>query len=140
MDVVIVLDLEFLIDDDVIVGIIGSGDLCFDYDQVYFMVVNGDYLVVEVGFCMFLESYFDNELVLNVQYWFGESFLVQQNYCEVVDVFLKIYCDYLGNLKSVDSFLKFGVLLCGLGEMDVVCVIFFEFLNKFFNVVFVVLL
>jgi tol-pal system protein YbgF len=124
---------EFSTDDDAIAGIIGSGDPRTDYDQAYSLAVNGDYQGAEAGFRSFLESYPDNELTANAQYWLGESLLAQQNYREAADAFLKTYRDHPGNSKSPDSLLKLGVSLRGLGETDVACATFSELLNKFPN-------
>lgn len=132
-DVAIAPDPEFSTDDDAIAGIIGSGDPRSDYDQAYSMAVNGDYSAAEAGFRTFLESYPDNELASNAQYWLGESLLAQQNYREAADAFLKTYRDHPGNSKSADSLLKLGVSLRGLGETDVACATFSELLNKFPN-------
>lgn len=126
-------DPEFATDDDAIAGIIGSGDPRTDYDQAYSLAVNGDYPAAEAGFRTFLESYPDNELAANAQYWLGESLLAQQNYREAADAFLKTYRDHPGNSKSPDSLLKLGVSLRGLGETDVACATFSELLNKFPN-------
>lgn len=124
---------EFSTDDDQIAGIIGSGDPRTDYDRAYSMAVNGDYAAAEAGFRTFLESYPDNQLAANAQYWLGESLLAQQNYREAADAFLKTYRDHPGNSKSPDSLLKLGVSLRGLGETDVACATFSELLSKFPN-------
>lgn len=122
---------EFSADDDALAGIIGSGDPRSDYDQAYSMAVNGNYTAAEAGFRTFLETYPDNDLSVNAQYWLGESLLAQQNYREAADAFLKTYRDHPGNSKSADSLLKLGVSLRGLGETDVACATFAELLNKF---------
>jgi len=124
---------EHSTDDAALAGIIGSGDPRADYDQAYSMAVNGDYSAAEAGFRTFLETYPDNELSANAQFWLGESLLAQQNYREAADAFLKTYRDHPGNSKSPDSLLKLGMSLRGLGETDVACATFAELLAKFPN-------
>ncbi len=120
-------------DDDAIASVIGSGDPRTDYDAAYSLAVNGDYAGAERGFRTFLESYPDNQLTANAQYWLGESLLAQQQFREAADAFLKTYTDHPGNAKSPDSLLKLGVSLRGLGEADAACATFSELLNKFPN-------
>ena len=121
------------LDDDQIASVIGSGDPQSDYDTAYSLAVNGDYSGAERGFRTFLETYPDDQLAANAQYWLGESLLAQQNYREAADAFLKTYTDHPGNSKSPDSLLKLGVSLRGLGEADAACATFSELLSKFPN-------
>ena len=124
---------EVATDDDQIAGIIGTGDPRADYDQAYSMAVNGDYAGAERGFRTFLETYPDDALTANAQYWLGESLLAQQNFREAADAFLKTYTDHPNNSKSPDSLLKLGVSLRGLGERDAACATFSELLTKYPN-------
>lgn len=118
-------------DDDQIANIIGTGDPRADYEQAYSLAVNGDYAGAERSFRTFLETYPDDALAANAQYWLGESLLAQQSYREAADAFLKTYTDHPGNSKSPDSLLKLGVSLRGLGEADAACATFSELLNKY---------
>ncbi|MCV0427332.1 MAG: tol-pal system protein YbgF [Roseibium sp.] len=120
-------------DDDQIANVIGSGDPRTDYDQAYSLAVNGDYAGAERGFRTFLETYPDDALAPNAQYWLGESLLAQQNFREAADAFLKTYTDHPNNSKSPDSLLKLGVSLRGLGERDAACATFSELLTKYPN-------
>lgn len=120
-------------EEDSIAGIIGTGDPRTDYDEAYSHAVNGDYATAEQGFRTFLESYPDDQLAANAQYWLGESLFAQQNYREAADAFLKTYTDHPGSSKSPDSLLKLGMSLRGLGESDAACATFSELLNKYPN-------
>lgn len=120
-------------DDDQIANVIGSGDPQMDYNAAYSLAVNGDYAGAEAGFRDFLESYPDDTLTANAQYWLGESLLAQQNYRDAADAFLKTYTDHPGSDKSPDSLLKLGMSLRGLGEASAACATFSELLNKFPN-------
>ncbi|MBN9672499.1 tol-pal system protein YbgF [Roseibium aggregatum] len=126
-------DASLSTEEDSIAAIIGSGDPRTDYDAAYSHAVNGDYSAAENGFRAFLESYPDDQLSANAQYWLGESLLAQQNYREAADAFLKTYTDHPGSTKSPDSLLKLGVSLRGLGEADAACATFSELLNKYPN-------
>lgn len=120
-------------DDDQIANVLGGGDPQLDYNAAYSLAVNGDYAGAENGFRTFLESYPDNPLASNAQYWLGESLLAQQDFREAADAFLKTYTDHPGNEKSPDSLLKLGISLHGLGESEAACATFSELLNKYPN-------
>jgi tol-pal system protein YbgF len=120
-------------DDDQIANVLGGGDPQLDYNAAYSLAVNGDYAGAENGFRSFLESYPDNPLASNAQYWLGESLLAQQDFREAADAFLKTYTDHPGNEKSPDSLLKLGISLHGLGESEAACATFSELLNKYPN-------
>ncbi len=124
---------EITTNDDALAGVLGGGDPRSDYEAAYSLAVNGDYVRAEQGFRTFIESYPDDQLVSNAQYWLGESLLAQKNYREAADAFLKTYTEHPGNPKSPDSLLKLGVSLRGLGETDAACATFSELLNKFPN-------
>lgn len=110
-----------------------SGDPRTDYDQAYNYAVNGQYSAAENAFRAFLETYPDDRLAANAQYWLGESLLAQKQYREAADAFLKTYTDHPGSDKSPDSLLKLGLALNGLGEKDAACATFSELLSKYPN-------
>lgn len=114
-------------------GLAPSNDPRGDYDRAYSYAVNGQYKAAEEGFRAFIETYPDNRLAANAQYWLGESLLAQRNYREAADAFLKTYTDHPGSEKSPDSLLKLGLSLNGLGENDAACATFSELLNKYPN-------
>jgi len=113
-------------------GLIQStGDPRTDYDQAYNFAINGEYPAAEDGFRSFLETYPDDRLAPNAQYWLGESLLAQKKYRDAADAFLKTYTDHPGSDKSPDSLLKLGISLFGLGEKDAGCATFSELLTKY---------
>ncbi|MBD8876875.1 tol-pal system protein YbgF [Roseibium polysiphoniae] len=114
-------------------GLSASGDPREDYDRAYSYAVNGQYAAAEEGFRSFIETYPDDRLASNAQFWLGESLLAQRNYRDAADAFLKTYTDNPGSDKSPDSLLKLGLSLNGLGEGDAACATFAELLNKFPN-------
>ncbi|WP_346892121.1 tol-pal system protein YbgF [uncultured Roseibium sp.] len=114
-------------------GLAPSGNPRADYDRAYSYAVNGEYKAAEEGFRAFVETYPDNRLAANAQYWLGESLLAQRNYREAADAFLKTYTDHPGSEKSPDSLLKLGLALNGLGENGAACATFSELLNKYPN-------
>ncbi|MBD1547327.1 tol-pal system protein YbgF [Roseibium aggregatum] len=114
-------------------GLAPSGDPRADYDRAYSYAVNGQYKAAEEGFRAFIDTYPDDRLAANAQYWLGESLLAQRNYREAADAFLKTYTDHPGSEKSPDSLLKLGLSLNGLGENDAACATFSELLNKYPN-------
>ncbi len=114
-------------------GLAPSGDPRADYDRAYSYAVNGEYKAAEEGFRAFLDTYPDNRLAANAQYWLGESLLAQRSYREAADAFLKTYTDHPDSEKSPDSLLKLGLALNGLGENGAACATFSELLNKYPN-------
>ncbi|MEJ8473036.1 tol-pal system protein YbgF [Roseibium algae] len=114
-------------------GLTTSGDPRSDYDRAYSYAVNGQYDAAEDGFRAFVETYPDDRLAANAQFWLGESLLAQRDYRAAADAFLKTYTDHPDSDKSPDSLLKLGMSLKGLGEGDAACATFAELLTKFPN-------
>ncbi|ADZ69355.1 Tol-pal system protein YbgF, putative [Polymorphum gilvum SL003B-26A1] len=108
-----------------------TGDARTDYDRAYSFALNGDYAQAEQAFRIFIDTYPNDRLVSNAQYWLGESLLAQGEYRAAADAFLKTYTDYPGDQKAPDSLLKLGLSLNGLGQTDAACATYSELLTKF---------
>jgi tol-pal system protein YbgF len=110
-----------------------SGDARTDYERAYGSILSGDYDTAEAGFRQFLESYPDNDLAPDAQYWLGESLFVRAQFREAANEFLAGYKAYPKSGKAPDALLKLGLSLAGLGERDAACSTFSAVLKQYPN-------
>jgi tol-pal system protein YbgF len=101
------------------------------YNQGYGDLLRRDYPSAETAFRRLLESYPNDKLAGDAQYWLGESYYVRGQYKNAADAFLKGYKAHGSNPKAPDSLLKLGMSLAALGQKEAACSSFAELGTKF---------
>lgn len=89
-----------------------------------FKLLHSDYAAAEQAFRAFLETWPDDPLAGNAQYWLGESHYVRNEFDKAAVVFLKGYQKYGKSPKAPDSLLKLGLSLAALGQQKEACAAF----------------
>jgi tol-pal system protein YbgF len=102
-----------------------------DYDQAYNLVLAGDYGRAEVALRQFLQTYPQDVLAPDAQYWLGESMFARGKYREAADEFLAGYKAYPKSNKGPDTLLKLGLSLAGLGERAAACSTYTQVLKQY---------
>ena len=108
-----------------------SGDARTDYERAYGSILSGDYINAEAGFRQFMQTYPDNELAPDAQYWLGESLFARAQFREAANEFLAGYKAYPKSGKAPDALLKLGLSLAGLGEREAACSTFSAVLKQY---------
>jgi len=108
-----------------------SGDAQSLYEQGYGALLQHDYAGAEGAFRRLVDSYPNDPLAGNAQYWLGESFYARGEYKNAADAFLKGYKKYKAGQKAPDTLLKLGMTLAELGQKDAACSTFGELKTKF---------
>lgn len=93
------------------------------YDHA-FKLLRSDYAGAERAFRAFLDTWPDDPLAGNAQYWLGESHYVRNEFDKAAVVFLKGYQKYAKSPKAPDSLLKLGLSLAALGQQKEACAAF----------------
>jgi tol-pal system protein YbgF len=101
------------------------------YQQGYGALLQKDYAGAEGAFRHLLQTYPDDPLAADAQYWIGETFYVRGQYKNAADAFLNGYKKYKSGQKAPDSLLKLGMSLAELGQKDAACSTFGELKTKF---------
>ncbi len=81
----------------------------------------GDYNMAERAFREFVDTYPDNDLSGNAQYWYAETFRIRQLYTDAASAYLEGYQKYPKSDKAPINLLKLGVSLVQIGEKDQGC-------------------
>lgn len=103
-----------------------------EYDLAYGFMLRGDYVQAERTFSQFLETYPDDSLAPNAQYWLGEAQFSQGHYTAAADSFLQVFTKFGSkHHKAADSLLKLGMALDKLGHRDKACATFAKLLSDF---------
>lgn len=108
-----------------------SGDAQSLYEQGYGALLQKDYAGAEGSFRQLVDSYPDDPLAGNAQYWIGETYYARGEYKNAADAFLKGYKKYKSGQKAPDTLLKLGMTLAELGQKDAACSTFGELKTKF---------
>lgn len=108
-----------------------GGDAQSLYQQGYGALLQKDYAGAEGAFSRLLETYPNDPLAGDAQYWVGETYYVRGQYKNAADAFLKGYKKYKGGQKAPDTLLKLGMSLAELGQKDAACSTFNELKAKF---------
>jgi tol-pal system protein YbgF len=108
-----------------------SGDAQSLYEQGYGAMLQKDYAGAEGAFRQLVDSYPNDPLAGNAQYWLGDSFYARREYKNAADAFLKGYKKYKSGQKAPDTLLKLGMTLAELGQKDAACSTFGELKTKF---------
>ena len=101
------------------------------YQQGYGALLQKDYVSAEGAFRHLLQTYPNDPLAADAQYWIGEMFYVRGQYKNAADAFLNGYKKYKSGQKALDSLLKLGMSLAELGQKDAACSTFGELKTKF---------
>lgn len=101
------------------------------YDQAYGMILRRDYSGAEEAFHRFLNTYGNDPLAGNAQYWLGESYYARGLYRDAADAFLAGYTKYKRSSKAPGSLFKLGMTLLKLKQKQAACASFAEMNRKF---------
>jgi tol-pal system protein YbgF len=101
------------------------------YQQGYGALLQKDYAGAEDTFRQLVETYPDDPLAGDAQYWIGETYFVRGQYKKAADAFLNGYKKYKSGQKAPDSLLKLGMSLAELGQKDAACSTFNELKTKY---------
>ena len=107
------------------------GDMPTLYQQGYGALLQKDYAGAEVAFSRLVETYPNDPLASNAQYWLGESYYARGQYKNAADAFLKGYKKYRSGDKAPDTLLKLGMALAELGQKDAACSTLDELKTKY---------
>lgn len=88
------------------------------YDAALSLYGAGEYAEAGRGFQAFVESFPDNPLADNAQYWLGESYFARKAYLQALDAFEQVESRYPKGNKVPDALLKIGMAYANLGEYD----------------------
>lgn len=108
-----------------------DGDARELYQQGYGALLQKDYASAEGAFRQLLETYPNNPLASDAQYWIGETYYMRGQYKNAADAFLAGYKKYKSGQKAPDALLKLGMSLAELGQKDAACSTFDELKSKF---------
>jgi tol-pal system protein YbgF len=108
-----------------------SGDAQRLYQQGYGALLQKDYAGAEVAFKQVVDSFPNDPLAANAQYWLGETYYVRGQYTNAADAFLNGYKKYQTGDKAADTLLKLGMSLAELGQKDAACSTFEELKTKY---------
>lgn len=78
----------------------------------------------EANLSQFLQSYPNDALAGNAQYWLGEVYYKQQNFAKAAIAFKDGYSKYPKGTKGPDCLLKLGLSMKSLGKKDEACTAF----------------
>ena len=108
-----------------------SGDAQALYQQGYGALLQKDYAGAEGAFRQLLDTYPEDPLAGDAQYWIGETYYARGQYKNAADAFLKGYKTYKSDQKAPDTLLKLGMALAALGQKDAACSTFNELKAKY---------
>jgi tol-pal system protein YbgF len=108
-----------------------SGDAQTLYQQGYGALLQKDYAGAEIAFRQVVDSFPNDPLAANAQYWLGETYYVRGQYKNAADAFLKGYKKYKSGDKAPDTLLKLGMSLAELGQKDAACSTLVELQTKY---------
>jgi tol-pal system protein YbgF len=108
-----------------------SGDAQALYQQGYGALLQKDYGAAEIAFKQMVDSFPNDPLAANAQYWLGETYYVRGHYKNAADAFLKGYKKYKSGDKAPDTLLKLGMSLAELGQKSEACSTFDELKTKY---------
>jgi tol-pal system protein YbgF len=108
-----------------------SGDAQTLYQQGYGALLQKDYGGAEIAFKQVVDSFPNDPLAANAQYWLGETYYVRGQYKDAADAFLKGYKKYKSGDKAPDTLLKLGMSLAELGQKEAACSTLEELTTKY---------
>ncbi|MBC8013905.1 MAG: tol-pal system protein YbgF [Methyloceanibacter sp.] len=108
-----------------------GGDAQALYQQGHGALLQKDYAGAEGAFRQLLDTYPNDPVAGDAQYWIGETYYVRGEYKNAADAFLKGYKKYKSGQKAPDTLLKLGMALAALGQKDAACSTFNELKAKY---------
>ncbi len=108
-----------------------AGNAATDYDNAYKLLAAGKYAESEGAFKRFLETYPDDDLASNAQYWLGQSYYVRGDYQTAAQTFLDGYQKHPKSPKAPAYLLKIGITLNKLGQAEDACDVYRELSTQF---------
>ncbi len=108
-----------------------AGDPRTAYEEAHAFLVRRDFDGAQQHFQRFVETYPNDQLTDDAQYWLGESYYARGLFKEAADAFLTGYRKYGTGNKAPDSLLKLGMSLNQLGQSQAACETYKELAAKF---------
>lgn len=114
-------------------SILPDGGVKQRYDFARSLLRQGKYDSAERAFAEFVETYPEDALAGNAQYWLGESFYARKDYERAASAFLAGYQNYHESPKAPDNLLKLGITLNALGQKEEACAALGQLNDEFPN-------
>ena len=114
-------------------SILPEGGVKQRYDFARSLLRQGDFDSAERAFAEFVETYPEDALAGNAQYWLGESFYARKDYERAASAFLAGYQNYHESPKAPDNLLKLGITLNALGQKEEACAALGQLNSEFPN-------
>lgn len=114
-------------------GLLPQGSPLEQYQYARSLLAKADYPAAEKTLKAFIDSYPDNDLTENAEYWLGETYYVRSDYTNAAVTYADGYKKFSKGSKAPDNLLKLGLSLANLGEKEQACKAFAELEKKFPN-------
>lgn len=101
------------------------------YDFAFDLLKQGKYADAEQAMRQFVQTYPQDPLSGNAQYWLGETFYVRNNHTEAAVQFMQGYQRYPQSPKAPDNLFKLGMSLAILDRKPEACAAFARFNSEY---------
>ena len=101
------------------------------YDKAYNLLIKTKYTEAEQAFIAFLKDYPESNLVVNANYWLGETYYVRGQYEVAAGIFSDGLTKYEKSTKAPDNLLKLGLTMANLNKKEDACG-FFKLMSEQF--------
>jgi tol-pal system protein YbgF len=98
----------------------GTPQESYNYARSFLM--RRDFAGAEQSLRAFVETYPEDELAGNAQYWLGETFYVRDDFGSAARAFADGFQRYPGSAKAPDNLLKLGMSLAALERTEDACI------------------
>jgi len=85
----------------------------------------------ELAFLTFLEANPEHDLVPNARYWLGETYYTRKLYSQAAQTFFEAYNAAPDGDKAADNFLKLGMSLASMSEIQPACAVLTDLPKRF---------
>jgi tol-pal system protein YbgF len=102
-------------------AITATGDAQADYNLAYQLLLNGDYVLSEQAFTVFIESYPNHPLAVDARFWMAESLFSRGEYSQAANQFYSVFVANQSHAKAPDMLLKLGLSFVQLGQPQSAC-------------------
>lgn len=101
-----------------------KGTMKDQYKFAFNLLRKARYQEAEIAFKDFLNSYADDPLAGNAQYWLSETYYVRKDFMQAAQSFFMVYKKFPTGVKAPDSLLKLGMSMAALGKTKEACTTF----------------
>jgi tol-pal system protein YbgF len=103
------------------VAITATGDAQADYSRGYQLLLNGDYVLAEQAFTVFIDNYPNHPLAVDARFWMAESLFSRGDYSQAANQFYSVFVANQSHAKAPDMLLKLGLSFVQLGQPQSAC-------------------